>query len=803
MPDAFDSGPLTPFPDPLPTRRHVRGVGIALFVLAALALVTPIAAESAMARVGALLVVAGLLEVYDGFRRAHAADVRAAWIDGAGTALIGLVVLNSSAVVAEVFVAILGAWFLFDAGRHAWRGQAALRGITPLDWHAWAFPLAGNLVVALVILILRERVLWLTVAITASLRILGSAWNVLGAPVLAWRDAGDTALVDLGLHGKPELAAIADRIEEEETARGPYDREWVIGFTATLFALHAARMGFDGSLLATIAPAVAVIGDWLIALLIAAFLVTPVRLLFRRLTRPLERAAWTLVLASPAGRTARAAQQAARLWLVARLRFAVRVRQMRYAPLTALRRGLRIGLPAAAVIAATVPVWGMSWYFDTENWAAGVWNSWAEARTDTWREAMVREVSRALPVGSGGQAFAVSPEGLPADGDFGFIVIGDTGEGDASQLVLKDSLLAATAQPGVRFLVISSDVVYPAGAMRNYEANFWLPFKGVRVPVYAIPGNHDWYDALEGFAATFLEPAAARVAMRARIEADERIGSTTDADIEALIARARHLGSEYRVPVGFQRAPFFQIQTDRFAFLAIDTGITQRVDPLQWQWLEEALTAARGKAIMVVLGHPFYAGGRYHADATDTDATGLAAIHALLRRHGVAIVMAGDTHDLEYYVERPDEASAGAMYHWVNGGGGAYLSLGTSLAWPDDPATRTWAHYPRYDAVAGKIDATTAWWTRPAWWWIRALGGWPFTAEWLSALFDSNEAPFFQSFVEVRVEPSARRIRVLPWGVHGRLRWSDLETSGGVRPEGTATDAEVEWVVPWPPVAAH
>ena len=60
-------------------------------------------------------------------------------------------------------------------------------------------------------------------------------------------------------------------------------------------------------------------------------------------------------------------------------------------------------------------------------------------------------------------------------------------------------------QPDVRFVVISSDVVYPTGAMRDYEAKFWLPFKGVTKPVYAIPGNHDWYDALEAFDATFLQ----------------------------------------------------------------------------------------------------------------------------------------------------------------------------------------------------------------------------------------------------------------------------------------------------------
>jgi hypothetical protein len=340
--------------------------------------------------------------------------------------------------------------------------------------------------------------------------------------------------------------------------------------------------------------------------------------------------------------------------------------------------------------------------------------------------------------------------------------------------------------------------VYPTGAMRNYETNFWLPFKGVRVPVYAIPGNHDWYDALEAFAATFLEPQAARLAMRARVEADERITSTTDAHIDALVARSASYGEEYGVSVAHQRAPFFQVQTDRFALVAVDTGVARRIDDAEWAWLESALEAARGKFIMAVLGHPLYAGGTYLADPADDDPHGFAAIHALLRRHGAAIVMAGDTHDLEYYAERPAPGATTTMHHWVNGGGGAYLSFGTALAWPQQPATTTWAHYPGHGAVAKKINASIPWWKRPAWWWTRDLGGWPFTAEWLSALFDSNEAPFFQSFVEIRVEPAARRVRVLPWGVHGRLRWRDLDTSPDLRTSAAAADDLVEWTVPWP-----
>src|SRR2546427_246348 len=105
-----------------------------------------------------------------------------------------------------------------------------------------------------------------------------------------------------------------------------------------------------------------------------------------------------------------------------------------------------------------------------------------------------------------------SPPEVSPHGDFSFIVIDDTGEGDASQHVLRDAYLDVVRCDEVKFVIISSDVVYPTGAMRDYEAKFWLPFMGTTKPVYAIPGNHDWYDALEGFAATFLEPPVAAAA---------------------------------------------------------------------------------------------------------------------------------------------------------------------------------------------------------------------------------------------------------------------------------------------------
>jgi hypothetical protein len=151
---------------------------------------------------------------------------------------------------------------------------------------------------------------------------------------------------------------------------------------------------------------------------------------------------------------------------------------------------LRLGLPVTAFFVAFNPVWGFTWYFNTESWATGIYQ----------KMTMIDAVKRAY--GDGDDLFRITPEGVEA-GDFSFIVIGDPGEGDASQYSLISRYLELGLHDDMKFLVVSSDVIYPAGSMHDYEANFYLPFQGFAKPIYAIPGNHDWYDALEGFNANF------------------------------------------------------------------------------------------------------------------------------------------------------------------------------------------------------------------------------------------------------------------------------------------------------------
>jgi hypothetical protein len=47
----------------------------------------------------------------------------------------------------------------------------------------------------------------------------------------------------------------------------------------------------------------------------------------------------------------------------------------------------------------------------------------------------------------------------------------------------------------------------------------------------------------------------------------------------------------------------------------------------------------------------------------------------------------------------------------------------------------------------------------------------------------------------VKVEPSANRVRLIPYGVHGRLAWREIAASNTLR-NGAGDDGFVEWIVP-------
>jgi hypothetical protein len=299
---------------------------------------------------------------------------------------------------------------------------------------------------------------------------------------------------------------------------------------------------------------------------------------------------------------------------------------------------------------------------------------------------------------------------------------------------------------------------------------------------------------------------------------DNRLTTTTEGRIDGMIREAARLRQEFGVRTGWQRGPFFELQTEQFALIAVDTGVLRRVETKQWQWLRGALDRSRGKFTMAILGHPLYAGGRYQGgddnpfagewvapegqtevlgQRVGAEITPFAAIHRLLREHQVEVVMAGDTHYFEAYQERYEaDGTTRIMHHFVNGGGGAYLSIGTPLDWPRRPAVPDCAYYPRKDVLIDKLDRETPGWKEPLWWWVKHLRGWPLTAESMAGAFLYSRAPYLQSFVEVRVENSKAQVRLIPHGARGPLRWEELNTLGSVMPAEKKGDDVVEFVLP-------
>jgi Calcineurin-like phosphoesterase len=274
------------------------------------------------------------------------------------------------------------------------------------------------------------------------------------------------------------------------------------------------------------------------------------------------------------------------------MRFDLGLKQSRYSLNYSFWWMMLIGLPLTAIFIAINSIWGFSWYFNSENWASAVWQEITKARVDPWRKRGAEEVEKDAVAKAikADRVFLIEPEGMSDGGDFSFVVIGDTGEGDPSQMSLRDQLIAAGQRENVKFLVLSSDVIYPDGKMKDYETNFYLPFKGFEKPIYSIPGNHDWFDADEGFNANFLDHAAAILSLRARLAEDVKTPLiTTNKRFDEMVAEAKRLREYYRIRNGRQRAPFFEMHRGGFSLIAIDTGIMRTIDEKERSWLEAAL----------------------------------------------------------------------------------------------------------------------------------------------------------------------------------------------------------------------
>jgi len=107
------------------------------------------------------------------------------------------------------------------------------------------------------------------------------------------------------------------------------------------------------------------------------------------------------------------------------------------------------------------------------------------------------------------------------EGDFWLDYVADTGDGwNSTYAVARLMALPSLELPGPdgeqhptergRILVLGGDEVYPGASRENYEERLVLPYEEAlsrtedpSPDLFAIPGNHDWYDGLASFMRLF------------------------------------------------------------------------------------------------------------------------------------------------------------------------------------------------------------------------------------------------------------------------------------------------------------
>jgi 3',5'-cyclic AMP phosphodiesterase CpdA len=251
----------------------------------------------------------------------------------------------------------------------------------------------------------------------------------------------------------------------------------------------------------------------------------------------------------------------------------------------------------------------------------------------------------------------------PAADTMSALLIGDTGEGDSSQYAVAGPLTEASKTADL--IVICSDVVYPAGDHADYGRTFHQPYRDIKIPIYAVPGNHDWYDGLHGFMHHFCgldDPGY-----------HPDFGDGVTAWLAGLLWRRpthSQTGTDTELPSPGQPAPYFAIDVGPVRFVGIDTGITGEIDEEQYRWLRRvSLNNPRPKILLT--GKPIYANNEYRPGHV-TGMTTTVDDAVTDPRANYVLAIGGNTHNYQRY---PVTVTDGrAIQYLVSGGGGAYLS---------------------------------------------------------------------------------------------------------------------------------
>ena len=226
----------------------------------------------------------------------------------------------------------------------------------------------------------------------------------------------------------------------------------------------------------------------------------------------------------------------------------------------------------------------------------------------------------------------------------------DVGDGFDSTYTIAHFLAQATLDlPGEeplqrgRVLVLGGDEVYPSATIERYEEHFKAPYSAAlpeiededaRPRMFAIPGNHDWYDGLTSFMRTFSQGKA--------------IGGWQTQ----------------------QKRSYFALQLPHGWWLwGIDIQFDTFIDAPQLDYFRNVAAKMPSDAkIILATAKPSWVAVTDPQDPPQSWQT-LAFLQEQVMGAKLALTLTGDIHHYAYYEPAGDEDPK-----FTAGGGGAYLS---------------------------------------------------------------------------------------------------------------------------------
>jgi Calcineurin-like phosphoesterase len=269
----------------------------------------------------------------------------------------------------------------------------------------------------------------------------------------------------------------------------------------------------------------------------------------------------------------------------------------------------------------------------------------------------------------------------PPEAKVVFVLLGDTGEGDASQYAVVEPLLTEGGE--AQFTVIASDVVYPAGAANDYILKFYAAYSDVPGPIYAVPGNHDWDDGeLAGFMFHVCGiddvPSGAVGSFEIRTLRRLRLLTKPPPHSPASLTRRAAWRQNTQRDSG-QVTPYWALDVGPLRIVGIDTGVGGPIDNEQGVWLREVSQGERPK--ILVTGKPLYVDNDYKPGEIDwDDRHDKTTIDDIVRapEHHYLATIGGDIHNYQRYpvvVQAGDPDGRPRLIQYiVSGGGGAFTS---------------------------------------------------------------------------------------------------------------------------------